>query len=318
MAAPEGDGGIGGYYTHPHSECRPPRRPPARTRTPAHPSLFLTFPPARPPARPADYCDQSRTSFTRFVYAQAGEPYVAAGSSKLVPERWKGKKLSVPVRDADFSKATYVPEPYTGGVIKYLGSEQAAKWTYSKPAFASKDFSKTDEFSGYSRMVMYREQVAKELKVAEGALQAAAQRALQSTSGSGEGSQRLPAFSPMKARGGGGGGGEEGGEGSGRGGASGSGGLGGSPPKPRASPTQFDRNRDIRDPKDVYRMTGIYKISHPGMDFKAGETSSMDYAEGLPTPEEMRLVSSPNKRVAVTKQFVRANGAWAAVTGKMP
>ena len=239
-----------------------------------------------------------------------------AGSSKLVPERWKGKALGVPVRDAPFSKATYSPEPYTGGVIKYLGSEQASKWTYSKPAFASKDFSKWDEFSGYSRMVMYREQVAKELKVAEGALQAAAQRALAATGGSGEGSQRLPAYSPMKgSRGGGGAGGEEGSASASHGA---SGGAGGSPPKPRASPTQFDRNRDIRDPKDVYRMTGIYKISHPGMDFKPGETSNMAYAEGLPTPEEMRLVSSPNKRVAVTKQFVRTNGAWAAVTGKMP
>jgi hypothetical protein len=249
------------------------------------------------------------------VYAQAGEPYVPSNSAKLIPPRWKGKALGVPVRDAPFEKATYSPEPYTGGVIKYLGSEQASKWTYSKPAFASKDFSKWDEFSGYSRMVMYREQVAKELKVAEGALQAAAQRALAATGSSGEGSQHLPAFSPMK-----GGRGEGGGEG-GEGGHGGSGHRSpgsGSPPKPRASPTQFDRNRDIRDPKDVYRMTGIYKISHPGMDFKPNETSNMAYAEGLPTPEEMRLVSSPNKRVAVTKQFIRTNGAWAAVTGKMP
>ena len=254
----------------------------------------------------ADYCDQSRTSFTRFVYAQAGEPYVPAGSAKLIPPRWKGKALAVPVRDAPFEKATYTPEPYTGGVIKYLGSEQAAKWTYSKPAFASKDFSKTDEFSGYSRMVMYREQVAKELKVAEAGLAAAQERALAATGGSGEGSQRLPAFSPMKG-------------GRSEHGASGEhGGSGGSPPKPRASPTQFDRNRDIRDPKDVYRMTGIYKISHPGMSFVQGETSNMAYAEGLPTPEEMRLVVSPNKRISVTKQFVRQNGAWAAVTGKMP
>ena len=65
-------------------------------------------------------------------------------------------------------------------------------------------------------------------------------------------------------------------------------------------------------------MTGIYKISHPGMSFVPGETSNMAYAEGLPTPEEMRLVVSPNKRISVTKQFVRQNGAWAAVTGKMP
>ena len=75
------------------------------------------------------------------------------------------------------------------------------------------------------------------------------------TGSSGEGSQHLPAFSPMK-----GGRGEGGGEG-GEGGHGGSGHRSpgsGSPPKPRASPTQFDRNRDIRDPKDVYRMTGIF------------------------------------------------------------
>jgi len=261
---------------------------------------------------PHNYCDQSRTSFTRFVYNWAGEPYVPAGSSKNIPERWKGKALGVPVAPATFDKLTYTAEPYTGGVIRYAGSPDALKWTYAKPAFASKDFSKTDEFSGYSRMVMFREQVAKELKVAEAGLKKAAEEAL-----AGTGSARMPQYSPMKggasARAGG-----EGGE-LGASGGSGGGSPGGSGRvRPRASPTQFDRLRDHRTTKEVYNMEQIYKISHSGLDFGAKGPSSHDYAEGLPTPEEMRKVVSPNKRVAVTKQFVRANGAWAAVTGKMP
>ena len=258
---------IGGYYTHPHN-----------------------------------YCDQSRTSFTRFVYNWAGEPYVPAGSSKLVPERFKGKRLGVPVAPATFGKVEYKPEPYTGGVIKYAGSPEALKWTYTKPVFMSKDFSKTDEFSGQARMVVYREQVAKELKVAESALKKAAEIALAATqhSDSGSGSGMLPPFSPMK------GSGHEASD-SGR-----------SPQRHRASPTQFDRLRDHRTVKEVYNMNEIYKTNHSGMDFGPSPPSSHDYAEALPTPEEMRKVVSPNKRVAVTKQFVRQNGAWAAVTGKMP
>ena len=257
---------VGGYYTHPHN-----------------------------------YCDQSRTSFTRFVYNWAGEPYVPAGSSKLVPERFKGKRLGVPVAPATFGKVEYKPEPYTGGVIKYAGSPEALKWTYTKPVFMSKDFSKTDEFSGQARMVVYREQVAKELKVAESALKKAAEIALAATQHSDGGSSgRLPPFSPMK------GSGHEASD-SGR-----------SPQRHRASPTQFDRLRDHRTVKEVYNMTEIYKTNHSGMDFGPSPPSSHDYAEALPTPEEMRKVVSPNKRVAVTKQFVRQNGAWAAVTGKMP
>jgi hypothetical protein len=166
----------------------------------------------------------------------------------------------------------------------------------------SKDFSKTDEFSGQARMVVYREQVAKELKVAESALKKAAEIALAATqhSDSGSGSGMLPPFSPMK------GSGHEASD-SGR-----------SPRRHRASPTQFDRLRDHRTVKEVYNMNEIYKTNHSGMDFGPSPPSSHDYAEALPTPEEMRKVVSPNKRVAVTKQFVRQNGAWAAVTGKMP
>ena len=102
-----------------------------RDDTARSPSIPSSIPSRRPnPTRsPHNYCDQSRTSFTRFAYAWAGEPYVSANSAKLVPARFLGKRLAVPATDGTFSGVPYAPEgknePYTGGVIRYSGSPAA-------------------------------------------------------------------------------------------------------------------------------------------------------------------------------------------------
>ncbi len=126
-------------------------------------------------------------------------------------------------------------------------------------------------------MVIYREQVAKELKVAEKALQRAAAMTL---SASGE----LD--------------------------ATGSSGEGGSPTTPTrtarlartrdfASPTQFDRLRDHRTTKEIYGVEGYYKASH-SPDFGASQTAYQSYSEDLPTAEEMRR---PGSRFASAFSF---------------
>ncbi len=141
-------------------------------------------------------------------------------------------------------------------------------------------------------MVVYREQVSKELKVAEKALQRAAEMTLSSSTGSSNNSDGEPTTPTRSTRR-----------------------LGGT--RDFASPTQFDRLRDLRSTKEIYNIDRFYKAAHTA-DFGATATSNMAYAEDLPTPEEMREMSSPNKRVAVTKQFYRGNGVWSAITGAMP
>jgi len=245
------------------------------------------------------YCDQVWGFTGKAVYSWAGEPYKTANAD--IPDKWKGKRIAVPARDAPFSKLDYKGEPYgAGGYIRYSvagGGASLPQKVYPAPAFGSKDFTKTDEFSGYSRMVTYREQVSKELKVAEKALQRAAAMTL-SASGeldasgsSGEGgadSPTTPTRTSRMAR-----------------------------TREFASPTQFDRLRDHRSTKEIYHTEGYYKASH-SPDFGASQTAYMSYSEDLPTADEMRNMTSPYKRVAVTKQFYRGNGTWAAITGAMP
>jgi len=143
-------------------------------------------------------------------------------------------------------------------------------------------------------MVIYRDQVAKELKVAEKALQRAAQMTLansgdfSSSTSSSEGSVTTPTRTTRVAR-----------------------------ERNFASPTQFDRLRDHRSTKEIYNVDRMYKPDH-ALDFGATETAYMSYSEDLPTPDEMRKMTSPNKRVAVTKQFYRTNGVWSSITGAMP
>lgn len=204
----------------------------------------------------------------------------------------EGNRVAVPARDAPFSSLEYKSEPFgEGGYIRYA---KAGQKVYNNPAFGSKDFTKTDEFSGYSRMVIYRDQVAKELKVAENALQRAAQMTLSNSGNStdfsnSDGSNAsTPTRTTRVAR-----------------------------ERNFTSPTQFDRLRDHRSTKEIYNVNRLYKSDH-ALDFGASQTAYMSYSEDLPSPDEMRKMTSPNKRVAVTKQFYRTNGVWSSITGAMP
>lgn len=135
-------------------------------------------------------------------------------------------------------------------------------------------------------MIVYRQQVAKELKVTAKILQRAAEETL------------------------------------GASGASGGAASGGSPSRTGlnrsrdfAGATQFDRLQDQRTPKEIYGTERMYKADH-AVDFGASVVASHDYAEGLPDADELRTkYGSPHKRVAVTKQFYRGNGVWSSITG---
>jgi hypothetical protein len=244
------------------------------------------------------YNDKVHTGFTRMGYSWEGEPY--KGPDAPLPDRYKGKRLGVPSIAPTFSKLEYVPSEYgSGGYIRYANAGQKV---YPAPAFGSKDFTKHDEFSGYSRMVIYRDQVAKELKVSEKALQNAASQVLggsgEFSAGAEEGAARMgeDGGAPMTPP---------------KGGARSS---TFSRTRDFASPTQFDRLRDHRTSKEIYNIARLYKADH-AMDFGSTETAYMGYSESLPTADEMRGQTSPNKRVAVTKQFFRSNCVWTSITG---